>query len=81
MSPYTAARRTSPARVSPTRLATILSCAMMLRWSFGLAAEADAIEAAVEGALNAGLRCGDVRSPGATVVGTVEMGDAAIARL
>jgi 3-isopropylmalate dehydrogenase len=54
---------------------------MMLRWSFGLAAEADAIEAAVEGALNAGLRCGDVRSPGATVVGTVEMGDAVIARL
>jgi 3-isopropylmalate dehydrogenase len=62
-------------------LATILSCAMMLRWSFGLAAEADAIEAAIEGALNAGLRCGDVRSPGATVVGTVEMGDAVIARV
>ncbi|MBX7214879.1 MAG: 3-isopropylmalate dehydrogenase [Thermoflexales bacterium] len=62
-------------------LATILSCAMMLRWSFGLTAEADAVERAVEKALNDGLRCADVRSPGATIIGTREMGDAVIARL
>jgi 3-isopropylmalate dehydrogenase len=62
-------------------LATILSCAMMLRWSFGLAAEADEIEHAVERALNDGLRCGDISSPGTTVLGTKEMGAAVVERL
>lgn len=56
-------------------LATILSCAMMLRWSFGLAREADAVEAAVEAVLNAGYRCRDIAAPGDPVVGTTEMGD------
>lgn len=41
-------------------IATILSAAMMLRYSFGLATEADAVEAAVEGALNAGCRTRDL---------------------
>lgn len=57
-------------------LATILSCAMMLRWSFGLAREADAVEAAVEAVLNAGYRCRDIAAPGDRVVGTAEMGNA-----
>ncbi len=61
-------------------LATILSCAMMLRWSFGLDEEAMCIEQAVERALNDGLRCKDIASPGATVLGTKEMGAAVIAR-
>jgi 3-isopropylmalate dehydrogenase len=62
-------------------LATILSCAMMLRWSFGLTAEASAIESAVERALNDGLRCKDIVSPGTTVVSTQEMGQQVIQRL
>lgn len=41
-------------------IATILSAAMMLRYSFGLAAEADAIEAAVDKVLNAGYRTADL---------------------
>ena len=40
----TAARRTSPGKGIANPLATILSCAMLLRWSLGLAAEADAVE-------------------------------------
>ncbi|MCS7059838.1 MAG: 3-isopropylmalate dehydrogenase [Anaerolineae bacterium] len=62
-------------------LATILSVAMMLRWSFGLEEEAARIESAVERALNDGLRCKDIASPGATVLGTKEMGAAVIERL
>lgn len=62
-------------------LATILSCAMMLRWSFGLNAEAGAIERAVETALNDGLRCRDIASPGAIILETADMGDAIISRL
>lgn len=66
-------------------LATILSCAMLLRWSFGLAAEAEAIERAVEKALDDGLRCKDIApagaSAGVTVLGTQAMGAAVIARI
>ena len=62
-------------------LATILSCALMLRWSFGLTAEADAIERAVERALSDGLRCKDIASAGTTVLGTQEMGTAVVERL
>jgi 3-isopropylmalate dehydrogenase len=62
-------------------LATILSAAMMLRWSFGLNAEADAIETAVERALNDGLRCKDIASAGMNVIGTKTMGDAVVERL
>ena len=62
-------------------LATILSCALMLRWSFGLNEEAAAIESAVERALADGLRCRDIASPGTTLLGTAEMGAAVLERL
>ena len=62
-------------------LAMILSVALMLRWSFGLHAEADRIEAAVNKVLVDGLRCGDIKSEGTTVLGTKDMGDAVVARL
>ncbi|HHW11502.1 MAG TPA: 3-isopropylmalate dehydrogenase, partial [Firmicutes bacterium] len=55
-------------------LATILSAAMMLRYSFGLAQEAEAITSAVEQVLAAGYRTGDIMSPGQTLVGTAQMG-------
>ncbi|MDR2714721.1 MAG: 3-isopropylmalate dehydrogenase [Coriobacteriales bacterium] len=47
-------------------LATILSAAMMLRYSFGLAAEADCVEAAVEAVLEAGCRTADLAGAGET---------------
>ena len=56
-------------------IATILSCAMMLRYSFGLRAEADAIEAAVEKALDDGHRTRDLATPGEKAVSTHEMGE------
>ena len=62
-------------------LATILSAAMMLRYSLGAPALADRIEAAVGRVLDRGLRTADIESPGATVVGTAEMGDAVVAAL
>jgi 3-isopropylmalate dehydrogenase len=62
-------------------LATILSCAMMLRWSFGLNAEAEAVERAVERVLNDGLRCRDIASEGTRVIGTDEMGAAVAERI
>ena len=55
-------------------IGTILSAAMMLRFSFDMAAEADAIEAAVSRVLDAGYRTGDIFSPGCTKVGCTEMG-------
>ena len=55
-------------------IGTILSAAMMLRFSFDMAAEADAIEAAVSRVLDAGYRTGDIFSPGCTKVGCSEMG-------
>jgi len=57
-------------------LATVLSVAMMLRYSFGQAAAADAIERAVGAVLDAGLRTGDIMTPGCRLVGTAAMGDA-----
>ena len=62
-------------------LATILSAAMMLRYSFDLQAEANLIEEAVGNVLDAGIRTGDIMSKGCTAVGTTEMGDALIAEL
>ena len=56
-------------------IATILSAAMMLRYSFDLDREADAIEAAVQQVLTEGYRTGDIMSEGCRQVGTVEMGD------
>lgn len=56
-------------------IATILSAAMMLRYSFDLDEEADAIEAAVQKVLTEGYRTGDIMSEGCTRVGTAKMGD------
>ena len=56
-------------------IATILSAAMMLRYSFGLLKEADAVENAVKQVLKDGYRTVDIMSEGKTQVGTVEMGD------
>jgi 3-isopropylmalate dehydrogenase len=57
-------------------IATILSAAMMLRYSLDLDKEADAIEAAVKEVLEKGIRTVDIMSEGNTLVGTKEMGDA-----
>lgn len=62
-------------------LATILSAAMMLRFSFDLKDEADRIEAAVKKVLAQGFRTGDIIEPGMTPVGTRKMGDAVLAAL
>ena len=62
-------------------LATILSAAMMLRFSLGASTLAARIEAAVGRVLDDGLRTPDIESPGTTAVGTVEMGDAVVAAL
>lgn len=56
-------------------IATILSAAMMLRYSFDLDEEADQVEAAVRTVLKEGYRTGDILSEGCTCVGTVRMGD------
>ena len=56
-------------------IATILSAAMMLRFSLDLDEEANAVEAAVQKVLTAGYRTGDIMSEGCTLVGTKEMGD------
>ena len=55
-------------------IGTILAAAMMLRYSFDMAAEADCIESAVSAVLDAGYRTGDIFSPGCTQVGCREMG-------
>jgi 3-isopropylmalate dehydrogenase len=62
-------------------LATILSVAMMLRTTFGLAAEADAVEAAVDAVLAAGHRTADLARPGEPTVSTTAMGDLVVAAL
>ena len=54
---------------------------MMLRYSFDMAAEADEIEAAVNKALDDGLRTADMMAEGCTLVGCAAMGDAVTARL
>lgn len=56
-------------------IATILSAAMMLRYSFDLEKEADAVEAAVKKVLKDGYRTVDIMDEGKTQVGTIEMGD------
>ncbi len=56
-------------------IATILSAAMMLRFSFDLDREADAVEAAVGKVLEDGYRTADIMAKGATQAGTARMGD------
>ena len=62
-------------------LATILSGAMMLRYSFDLEKEAKAIEDAVSAVLDAGYRTGDIMSEGMKKVGTEEMTNAVLAEI
>lgn len=59
-------------------IATILSAAMLLRYSFGLGKEADAVENAVKAVLKKGLRTIDIMDEGKTLLGTREMGDAIV---
>ena len=62
-------------------LATILSAAMMLRYSLKQAGAADRVEAAVRKVLREGCRTADIATPGTRKVGTQEMGDAVLAAL
>jgi 3-isopropylmalate dehydrogenase len=62
-------------------LATVLSLAMMLRYSFDQGEEAALIEKAVDRVLASGVRTGDILTPGATRVSTTGMGDALLKEL
>lgn len=62
-------------------LATILSAAMMLRYSLGMTAEADRIEKAVQTVLQQGMRTADIYTEGTQKVSTVQMGNAVVAAL
>ncbi|MFC5300536.1 3-isopropylmalate dehydrogenase [Azospira restricta] len=62
-------------------LATILSAAMMLRYTFNLEEAAQRVEGAVKKVLAQGFRTGDIYEPGTKKVGTKEMGDAVLAAL
>jgi 3-isopropylmalate dehydrogenase len=62
-------------------LATILSVAMLLRYTFGREDAALRVESAVKKVLAQGLRTGDIFEPGTTKVGTRQMGDAVLAAL
>jgi 3-isopropylmalate dehydrogenase len=62
-------------------IAMLASFAMALRYSFNMGEEADRIEAAIAAALAKGLRTADIKSEGATVVSTSEMGEAIIGEL
>ncbi|MGP1614707.1 MAG: isocitrate/isopropylmalate family dehydrogenase, partial [Pollutimonas bauzanensis] len=62
-------------------LATILSAAMLLRYSLNEAGQADRIETAVQAVLEQGLRTADIHEDGTTRVSTSEMGDAVLKAL
>lgn len=62
-------------------LGTILSAAMMLRYSFDMSAEADAVEAAVNKVLDEGYRTGDIMQDGCTKVSCSEMGNLVAERI
>ena len=62
-------------------LATILSAALMLRYTFDLEEEAKAIEDAVEAVLKEGFRTGDIYKEGMTLCRTTEMGDKVAERI
>jgi len=62
-------------------LATILSLAMMFRYTFALPAVAERIETAVRRVLAQGLRTGDIALPGDMVIGTRAMGDAVVSAM
>ena len=62
-------------------IGTILSAAMMMRYSFDMAAEADAVEAAVNAVLDEGYRTADIMSEGMKKVTCSEMGDLVAAKI
>ena len=62
-------------------IGTILSAAMMLKYSFDMDKESEAIEAAVNKALDDGYRTGDIMSEGMTRVTCSEMGDKILANI
>lgn len=62
-------------------IATVLSCAMMLRYSFGLTEEAVCIEKAVEAVLDDGYRTADIAAVGEIPIGTKEMGQEIVNRI
>jgi 3-isopropylmalate dehydrogenase len=62
-------------------IATIMSMAMMLRYSLGLTKEAEVVEAAVEAVLDGGYRTYDIMGEGKIKVGTREMGDLITAKV
>ena len=62
-------------------IATLMSFAMALRYSFDLPGEADLLEKAVAKVLGQGLRTGDIMQPGKTKVGTKEMSEAVLKSL
>ena len=62
-------------------IAMIASFAMALRYSLGMAKQADLVDQAIAAALAKGLRTPDIQSNGATIVGTAQMGEAILAEL
>ena len=81
MSRCTARRRTSPARVSPIPIAMLTSFGMALRYSFNMNQEADRLDAAIAAVLDKGLRTADIKSEGAKIVSTSEMGAAIVGEM
>ena len=71
----------TPDEQSDQPVGTILSTAMLARWSLGREDVASAIEAAVAAALDAGHRTADIAAPGPDAESTTEMTDAILARL
>ena len=80
-SPFTARPPTLREGIIVNPTACILSAAMMLRYSFGMTEEADAIENAVNKVLDKGLRTADNMSEGCTCLGCTAMGDAILAEI
>ena len=62
-------------------MGSILSASMMLRWSFGLHEEADAIETSINNALSDGYRTVDIAGDGGNVMGTSQIGDMIAGRI
>ena len=62
-------------------IATILSAAMLLRYSLDMDKEADSVENAVREVLRDGIRTADIMSDGCKLVGTEEMGNAVLERM
>jgi 3-isopropylmalate dehydrogenase len=59
----------------------LASFGMALRYSFNMGTEADRLDAAIAAALAKGLRTADIKSEGATIVSTAEMGAAVVGEL